>query len=172
MTVHGPFARLGHRGDGRVRWFRTRRGLDRIALGRPGPGDRVRARYRRELASIERRLAADAPVLSSKLAMFNQLTAGEPSAGVERLSPQASPRPRPRRAHLAVLLVLAAIVTLCIAVSAQLRPSVRPCQVPAPAGTSAYAPVRAPACPAYARACLQSATHACHGTGAVSRPGM
>jgi hypothetical protein len=170
MTLHDPFARLGYRWAGRVRWIRTRRALDRVVLERPGPGDRVRARYRRELASIERRLAADAPVLSSKLAMFNQLTAGEPSAGVERLSPPAWPRPR--RAHLAVLLVLAAIVTLCIALSAQVRPAVHPCQVAASAGTSAYAPVRALGCPAYARACLKSATHACHGTGAVSRPGM
>jgi hypothetical protein len=148
MTLRDPFARLGYRRAWRVRWFRTRRGRDRGAPERPGPGARVRVRYRRELASIERRLAADAPVLSSKLAMFNQLTAGEASVGVERLSLQGRRWPRP--VHVAVLLALAAIVTLCAAVSAQIRPAVRPCQLATAAGASVYAPVRVPACPAYA----------------------
>jgi hypothetical protein len=109
----------------------------------------VRACRRRELAAIERALVADTPALSAKFALFNHLAAGEPPVGVELVSGPARSRPRPRAAYLAVLIALAAIVTLCLTLSAQLHPAVRPCAVTATAG-AASSPVRGPGCPAYA----------------------
>ena len=100
MTLHDPFARPGYGRIWRVRWFKASRGLGPTVRDRPPPGARVRGRYRRKLASIERRLAADEPLLSSRFVMFNQLTAGEPPTGAERLSRPAWPRPRPVRAPL------------------------------------------------------------------------
>lgn len=107
------------------------------------PFTRARVTYRRELTSIERRLTEDAPDLSAKLAMFNQLTGGEAPIGAERV-PHDVWR-RPRMVYLAVLLVLAAIVTLCVYPSGH-APAVRPCQ----ATTSAHAGARGLACNAYA----------------------
>jgi hypothetical protein len=108
----------------------------------------VRAPFRRKLAKIERTLMADTPALSSKFALFNHLTRGEQPVGVERLPSPA--RARPRAAYLAVLLALAAIVTMCLALSAQVRTAVRPCQPAAAAGASAHALTREPTCDAYA----------------------
>ena len=109
----------------------------------------MRVTYRRELAAIERRLAADAPDLAAKLAMFSELGGGEAPAGAERVPPPAWARrgwTRPRMVYLAVLLVLAAIVTLCVYPSGHGRPAIRPCQ----AAASAYAGARGLACNAYA----------------------
>ena len=108
------------------------------------PFARTRVAYRRELASIERRLTVDAPDLSARLAMFNELTGGEAPAGAERVPPPAWPRPR--TVYLVVLLVLAAIVTVCVYPSGHGRTAVRPCQ----AATSAHAGARGLACNAYA----------------------
>jgi hypothetical protein len=102
----------------------------------------TRVTYRRELTAIERRLAADAPDLSARLAMFSQLAGGDAPAGAERVPPPAWGRPR--MVYLAVLLVLAAIVTLCVYPSGH-RPAPRSC----PAAASAYAGARGPACNAY-----------------------
>ena len=107
----------------------------------------MRAGRRRQLAAIERALMADTPALSAKFALFNHLTAGERPVGVELVSGPG--RSRPRAAYLAVLLALAAVVTLCLTLSAQLHPAVRPCAVTATAG-AASSPVRGPGCPAYA----------------------
>ena len=97
--------------------------------------------------SRERALVADTPALSSKFALFNHLTKGERPIGLEQLPASAWPRPRP--AHLAVVLALAAIVTLCLTLSTQIHSMVRPCQATSAAGAGAYAPVRGLNC-AYA----------------------
>ncbi len=110
---------------------------------RPGPGAQVRARYRRRLAVIERTLMADAPYLSSKFTMFNQLTDGERPAGAERVTQASWPRPT----YVAAILVLAAIVALCLTLSAQYHPVT--CPGTAAAGTSASAQVRDLPCRAY-----------------------
>jgi hypothetical protein len=108
----------------------------------------VRAPYRRELVKIERTLMADTPALSAKFALFNHLTRGEQPVGVEHLPSPAWPRPR--AAYLAVVLALAAIVTMCVALSTQVRGAVRPCQPAAAAGASAHALPRDLTCDAYA----------------------
>lgn len=148
MTMHGPFVGMGYGWGWRVRW--------RGAGHRPGPrsaGPRVRVRfrapYRRKLAAIERGLTTGTPALSAKFAMFNQLAGGEPPVGPEQL-----PRPvlrGPRAMYLAMLLAAAAIAAMCLALSAQVRTAVRPCQAAAFTGTSAQTPARDPGCPAYAR---------------------
>ena len=84
----------------------------------------MRVPHRRRLAALERSLAADAPALSSKFAMFNDLTRGDREVGVEPVSVRAWPRPRP---VVAILLALAAIVTLCVTLSTQIHTAVRPC---------------------------------------------
>jgi hypothetical protein len=103
----------------------------------------LRVTYRRELASIERRLTVDAPDLSARLAMFNELSGDEPPAGAERVPPAW---PRPRMVYLAVLLVIAVIVTLCVYPAGRGRPPAHSCQ----AATSAHAGARGLACNAYA----------------------
>jgi Protein of unknown function (DUF3040) len=143
MTMHDPFVGMGHGWSWRVRWPGTRR---RPARQPPGPGGPVRAPYGRKLAEIERALMADTPALSSKFALFNHLTRGEQPVGVEQL-----PAPgRPRAAYVAVVLALAAIVTMCLALSAQVRTTVRPCQPAAATGASAHALTRELSCGAYA----------------------
>ena len=145
MTTHDPFVGMGYGWSWRVRWPGTRHRPGR----RPqGPGGPVRAPYRRKLARIERTLMADTPALSSKFALFNHLTRGERPVGVEQL-PSAGRR-RPRAAFVAVLLALAAIVTMCVALSAQVRTTVRPCQPAAATGTSARALANEANCGAYA----------------------
>lgn len=148
MSLRYTFARTSHGLAWHLRRYRIRRQLSRRCRERSGPGFRVRLRYRRQLTRIERALAADTPALSSMFAMFNQLTQGERSAGAERVPAPA--RPRLRAAHLAVLLALAAIVTMCVTLSAHIRPASRPCVATAGAGTSAYGPVRSLTCAAYA----------------------
>jgi len=108
----------------------------------------VRAPYRRKLAKIERTLMADTPALSSKFALFNHLTRGEQPVGVERLPSPA--RARPGAAYVTVLLALAAIVTMCLALSAQVRTAVRTCQPAAVTGASPHAPAHELNCNAYA----------------------
>jgi hypothetical protein len=107
----------------------------------------VRAPYRRKLARIERTLMADTPALSSKFALFNHLTRGERPVGVERLPSPAGRRPR--AAYVAVFLALAAIVTMCVALSAQVRTTVRPCQPAAATETSAHVLTHEANCGAY-----------------------
>jgi hypothetical protein len=97
----------------------------------------VRVPHRRRLAAIERALAADAPVLSSKFDMFNHLTRGERAVGMEPVSVRAWPRPRP---VVAILLALAAIATLCVTLSTQIHTAVRPCSANTAGAT--YTPVR------------------------------
>jgi hypothetical protein len=143
MTMHDPFVGMGYGWGWRVRWPGARRGP-----GGQGPGGPVRAPYRRKLAQIERTLIADTPALSSKFALFNHLTRGERPVGVEQLPSRG--RRRPRAAHVAVLLALAAIVTMCVALSAQVRTAVRTCQPAAVTGTSPHAPTRGLNCNAYA----------------------
>lgn len=142
MTMHDPFVGMGYGWGWRLRWPGTRHRPG----GRPeGPGAPVRAPYRRKLAKIERTLIADTPVLSSKFALFNHLTRGEQPVGVERLPSPA----RPRAAYVAALLALAAIVTMCVALSAQVRTAVRTCQ-PTAVGASAHVPTHELNCNAYA----------------------
>jgi hypothetical protein len=108
----------------------------------------VRGPRRRKLAAIERALVADTPALSSKFALFNHLTRGERPVGVEQVSAPAWPRPRP--AHLAVLLALAAIVTMSLVISVHFHPAARPCAATAAAGAAAFPPVPGQGCHAYA----------------------
>ena len=145
MTMHDPFVGMGYGWGWRVRWPGARH---RPGGQRPGPGGPVRAPYRRKLAQIERTLMADTPALSSKFALFNHLTRGERPVGVEQLPSRG--RRRPRAAHVAVLLALAAIVTMCVALSAQVRTAVRTCQPAAVTGTSPHALTRGLNCNAYA----------------------
>jgi hypothetical protein len=144
MTMHDPFVGMGYGWSWRVRWPGTRH---RPGRQPPGPGGPVRAPYRRKLAGIERALMADTPALSSKFALFNHLTRGERPVGVEQLPSPASRRPR--AAYVAVFLALAAIVTMCVALSAQVRTTVRPCQPAAATGTSAHALTHGADCGAY-----------------------
>jgi hypothetical protein len=51
---------------------------------------------------------------------------------------------------VAVLLAVAAIVTMCLALSAQVRTAVRTCQPAAVTGASAHAPTHELNCNAYA----------------------
>lgn len=146
MTMHDPFVGMGYGWGRRARWLggRRPRGLPRE------PGAPVRAPYRRKLARIERSLMSDTPALCAKFAIFNHLTGEERPAGAERLSPPASTLRRPRAAHLAVLLALAAVVTMCVMLSAHVRTVVRPCPTSAGTGTSAPTPLRGVSCAAYA----------------------
>ena len=148
MTLHDPSVGMSSGWDWRIRWPRTRRGLGRFRPKPAGPGARVRGPYRRKLAAIERALVADTPALSLKFALFNHLTSGERPVGVEQVSAAAWPRPRP--VHLAVLLALAAIVTMSLIISAHFHPAVRPCAANAAAGTTVSAPVHGLGCHAYA----------------------
>src|SRR5580692_8301675 len=127
VTLHDPSIGMTYGRAWRLRWPKTRPGRGRPRPEPGGPGARVRAGRRRQLAAIERALVADTPALSAKFALFNHLTAGERPVGVELVSGPA--RSRPRAAYLAVLLALAAVVTLCLTLSAQLHPAVRPCAV-------------------------------------------
>jgi hypothetical protein len=137
MTMHDPFVGMGYGWGRRVRW--------------PGAGHgvRVRAPYRRKLAAIERGLMADTPALSAKFAMFNDLAGGEPPAGAERLPAPALRGPRAM--YLAMLLAVAAVVTMCLALTAQVRTAVSPCHAAAVTGTSAQTPARGTSCSAYAQ---------------------
>ena len=144
MTMHDPPVGMGYGWSWRVRWPGARHGYG----GRPAwPGAPVRPCSRRKLAAIERALMADTPALSSKFAMFNHLTRGEPPVGVEPLPVPALRRPR--AVYLAVLLALAAVVTLCLTLSAQFR-AVRPCQAAAGTATSSNSLTRGASCDAYA----------------------
>jgi hypothetical protein len=148
MTLPDPSIGMTYGWDWRVRWFRSRRGLGRLRPRPAGPGSPVRLPYRRKLAAIEHALVSDTPGLSTRFDLFNHLTRGERPVGVERLPGPAWPRPR--RAHLAVLLALAAIVTLCLTLGEQARTAIRPCAASAAGGTTVSMPVRGLSCPAYA----------------------
>jgi hypothetical protein len=137
MTLHDPSVGMSYGWDWHFRWSWARRGLGPFRRKPRGPGARVRVPYRRRLAALERGLAADAPALKSKFAMFNDLTRGERAVGVEQISVRAWPRPRP---VVAILLALAAIATLCVTLSTQIHTAVRPCSANAAGAT--YTPVR------------------------------
>jgi hypothetical protein len=108
----------------------------------------VRRPYRRRLAGIERALAADAPVLSARFAVFNQLTNGERPVGAESVSSLAGPRPR--GLHLALLLAVAVFAALCVTLGAAGHRPVPLCAVTAAAGrVAAPVPVRDLPCRAY-----------------------
>ena len=154
MTLHDPFVRSSLGGwTKRVRRRLGRRGHVPRGRGQAASGAPVRQRYRRQLSRIERNLAADAPPLKSMFEMFNQLNEGERLAGVERVPPPAWPPigwPRPP-AYVAVLLALAAVMTMCLILSTQVHSAVRPCAATsAPSPGTATAPVRPLGCPAYA----------------------
>jgi hypothetical protein len=140
MTMHDPFVGMGYGRGRRVHWPGARS---------PGPGARVRAPYRRKLAAIERGLTADTPALVVKFTMFNHLTKGEPPSGVEQLPAPALRGPRAM--YLAVLLAVAAVVTMCLMLSAQVSTAVRPCLAAAATGTSGHALAPGPSCNAYAK---------------------
>jgi hypothetical protein len=146
MTLHDPSVGMSYGWDRHFRWSWGRHGLGRFRRKPKGPGARVSVPYRRRLAAIERSLAADAPALSSKFAMFNHLTKGERAVGVEQISMRAWPRPRP---VVAILLALAAIATLCVTLSTQIHSAVRPCSASAATGATHYVPMRGVNCPAY-----------------------
>ena len=137
MTLHDPSVGMSYGGDWHFRWSWARHGLGRSRRKPRGPGARVRVPHRRRLAALERSLAADAPALSSKFAMFNDLTRGERAVGVEQVSVRAWPRPRP---VVAILLALAAIATLCVTLSTQIHTAVRPCSANTAGAT--YTPLR------------------------------
>jgi Protein of unknown function (DUF3040) len=157
MTMQDPSARLSRDAARSRRRRLLPAGLRLSGLRlrrRRGSEVRLRERSRRQLAALDRALAAEAPGLASMFVLFNQFNKGEDPAGPERVP--APVRPRPQRTHIAVLLVLAAIVALCIALSTQIHAPVPPC--PSSAGTSASAsavPATGPlvqelSCPAYA----------------------
>ena len=148
MTLHDPSVGMNYGWDWHIRWTWARRGLGWLRPRPAGPGARVRLPYRRKLAAIERALAADTPGLSSKFALFNHLTRDERPVGVERIPRPACPRPRP--VHVALLLAVAAIVTLCVTLSAQFQTAVRPCGPGGGARATISMPVRGLSCPAYA----------------------
>jgi hypothetical protein len=149
MTLHDPFAAMNYGWDWHIRRSRTRHGPGRRRRKPAGPAARVRVPSRRKLAAIERTLAADAPALSSKFALFNHLTQGERPVGAERVSALGRRWTRPRPA-VAILLALAAIVALCVTLTTQVDTMVRPCRTSATAGAAATAPVPGLSCHAYA----------------------
>jgi hypothetical protein len=92
---------------------------------------------------------ADTPTLSTRFALFNHLTRGERPLGLEQIPGPA--RLRLRRAHLAVLLALAAVAALCFTLTTSVRTSVTPCRGGVAAGAAvSMPPVRGLTCPAYA----------------------
>jgi hypothetical protein len=141
----------------RAGWRLAWRGLRRAGAARPAALRCGRWRTRRLLREIEGPLAADTPALASMFEMFNQLTAGERAAGVERLpGPGLLARTsrgeagRQQPAYIAVLLALAAIATLCLTLSLRVHSATRPCRVAASAQANSYAPVRDLTCQSYA----------------------
>jgi len=148
MTLHDPSARLGSekktrrfRLRGVLRWHRQR------AAQPSGPGALVRRRDRRKLAAIDRRLVTDDRALASMFVMFNGLTQGEGPVGVEQFAAPA--RPRPRMAHVALLLALAAVAALFVALSTQIHAPLRPCPTTSVAEVITQ-PVHGTSCSAYA----------------------
>jgi hypothetical protein len=152
MSTHDSITRRGSRRTWGARWRLAWRSLCAVVSRRPVAGGSVRAgrRERRRLSAIERALAAETPRLASMFEMFGQLAVGESHDGAERLTAPAWPRPRPRRAHLAVLLALASMVALCVTLSLRVHTVPRACPGSAAAPATAYAPVRELGCPAYA----------------------
>lgn len=140
MYMHDPFIRLGHvRRVRRIRW--------RWGWRRPRPDAKVRRPYRRRLGAIERALAADAPALSAKFAVFNELAEGERPVGAEQVPGLA--RSGARRVHVTVMLLVAVFAALCVTLSLQGRRPMPNCPVAAAAGAGAHAPVRGLPCRAY-----------------------
>ena len=142
MYMHDPFIRLGYvRRARRFRWPWGRQ--------RSWPGARVHRPYRRRLAAIERALITDAPALSLKFAVFNELTDGERPLGTEQV-PGLAP-PGPLRAHLALFVALAVFTALCVTLTLQGRRVLPQCSFAAAAAAraSAHAPVRGLPCRAY-----------------------
>lgn len=139
MYLNDPFLRLAYsRRARRIRWPWGRKRLR--------PGARVHLPYRRRLAAIERALAADAPALSAKFAVFNELTNGERPAGAEQLPGPA--RSWARRGHLVLVLVVAVFAAMCVTLSLYGRRPLPACPVTA-AGAGAHVLVRGLPCHAY-----------------------
>lgn len=147
MTLHDS-ARSSRGLTWGTRWRLVWRGLRRWPVLCRRERWLRRRRSQRTLSAIEGILAAESPALASMFDTFNQLAEGERPASTEGLAPTAWPRPY--RVHIAVLLALAAIATLCLSLSVRIHPSTRDCLVTTAAGTTAYSPVRVLSCPAYA----------------------
>jgi hypothetical protein len=143
MSLHDLFTQTGRDRARRLRLRLARRRLGLPGLRRRGPGAPVRltARGRRQLAAIDRALAAELPRLASMFAMFNQLAAQEEPASSERLPSRRWPRPR--LGHVALFAALAAIAALCVALSTQVHTVLRPCPTWPPA-TSTASPSASP----------------------------
>ncbi len=116
-----------------------------------GPGAPADGRDHRRIAALERRLAAEAPVLASMYAMFNHLAEGEGPIRREALPPAPPRRGRPRPVHMAVLMALAAVVALCVTLSTQLHPGGLPgCSPAADLAAAIPPPVHSGSCASYA----------------------
>jgi hypothetical protein len=151
MTIHDPSARTS---TGTTRRFRLR-GLRlrprRARAAKAVPDARARERDRRRLALIDRRLGAESPHLASMFAMFNRLTLADEISGHEQLPPTARPRLAVLRStHVAVLVMLAAMIALFFALGTQLHSAVRPCGSSVTAAVTAQAAAQTTSCSAYA----------------------
>jgi hypothetical protein len=149
MTIHDPSARTS---TDTTRRFRLRSlWLRRARVGKAVPDARTRERDRRRLALIDRRLGAESPQLASMFAMFNRLTTADEIIGHEQLPPPARPRLAVLRStHVAVLVMLAAVIALFFALGTQLHTAVRPCGSSVTAAVTAQAAAQTTSCSAYA----------------------
>jgi hypothetical protein len=151
MTLHDPSARTSPDTTRRFRLRGLRLRLRRARAATAVPSARTRERDRRRLALIDRKLGADAPQLASMFAMFNQLTMADAVTGSEQLPPPARPPLSALRSkHVAVLVMLAAVIALFFALSTQLHTVVRPCESSATAAVTAQAAAHTGGCSAYA----------------------
>ena len=152
MTLQNSSTGLGDGRAGRRRPLSLLRRL-RVPQARVpyGPGGASAGREGRRIAALDRRLMAEAPALASMYAMFNRLTNGQGPSDWEALTAERPRRARPHPAHLAVLMVLAAVVALCVTLSTTLHPAGAPgCNPAAGMVAAAQLPVHSAACPSYA----------------------
>lgn len=151
MTLHDPSARMSPDTTRRFRLRGLRLRLRRANAATAVPSARTRERDRRRLALIDRKLGADAPQLASMFALFNRLTMAEAISGSEQLPPPARSRLTALRStHVAVLVMLAAMIALFFALSTQLHTAVRPCGSSVTAAMTAQAAAHTAGCSAYA----------------------
>jgi hypothetical protein len=104
----------------------------------------------RKLTTIERALVAETPALAARFALFNRLAEVEGPVTAEPVADDDLPRPRPRPAHLAALLLLGAVVALCITLSIRTSPVPHQCLASAAVGSASDSSVRALTCPTFA----------------------